>query len=96
MLSEDGGMIGESESSEEVDDADDTGERLMSEDPVEVCDRGEAQNSEEKVVDGGEIEALYGVFIALAKASVGSVRREGEAESDRSLRLLLGDILSRS
>lgn len=98
MLSEDGGVIGEMERSEEVDEVDevgDTGDRLWSEDSVEVCDSGEAQKSE-NVVDGGDIEALNGIFIALAKASVGSGRRDGEAESDRSLRLLLGDMLSHS
>ena len=95
MLSEDGGVIGEMERSEEVDEVGDTGESLRSEDPVEVCDGREAQHSEQ-VVDGGEIEDLDGIFIALAKASVGSGRRDGEAESDRSLRLLLGDMLSRS
>ena len=81
-----------------MDDVGDTGERLRSEDPVEVCDFGDAQNSEEKVVDGGDTEALNGTLIAPVKASVGNCLRElgaGEAEKVRSLRLSAGDMMSR-
>lgn len=88
MLSDVGGVIGEKEYCEEVDDTVETGERLRSEGVVDadVSDVGDVASWPHDVV-GGDIEALKGLFLDLEKA------RDGRSRRELSLLLMLRDML---